>query len=93
MIPYLNNEHISNVYQIYNPYKGAAANTNVLSVNKMKYEIKGYNKNQKYSEYKTNAGQKKENLDSSVNYGSHSGGKKVVPNRKLSPIGKKLIQI
>lgn len=89
----MNNEHIYNVYQIYGaknpPY---IQGNNQYSINKHKYIDKNsyLNKLDKYYDYNIYK-PKKYSPDGS--HGSHSGIK-VVPNRKLSPLGKKqLIKI
>ena len=82
-MPALNNDHISNIYQIYSPYiKNSPSNAQ----KKGKYEdkhskyIKQLEKYYDYNVYKP----KKNIADMSPNY-----GQKVIPNRKLSPIGRK----
>jgi len=78
----LNNDHLANVYQIYSPY---LKNSPVLK--KPKYEdhkqakyIKQLEKYYDYNIYKP----KKNIVDMSPQY-----GQKIIPNRKLSPIGNK----
>jgi hypothetical protein len=73
---------VANVYQIYSPYL-----KNSPAVKKPKYEdhkqgkyIKQLEKYYDYNIYKP----KKNIVDMSPHY-----GQKVIPNRKLSPIGKK----
>jgi hypothetical protein len=80
LIPYLHNEHIANVYQIYSPYSKHVASISPPSKNKNPaYKVGDYqhyvSKNKKYNDV------------NGVNYNLH----KVVPNRKLSPIGKKVM--
>jgi hypothetical protein len=90
MMPYVNNEHISNVYKIYGPYLKEKGNP---MVNKYKSNEKhgvnlNYLKNiEKYYDYNVYK-PKKNNLDSSLDQGLIRPGAKVIPNRKLSPIGK-----
>jgi len=81
MLPYVNNEHISNVYKIYAPY---LKNGNV-NKNKDKNNLKSI---EKLYDYHNMYKPKKGSLDSSMNSGSPHGGKLVV-NRKLSPLHKK----
>jgi hypothetical protein len=87
-MPSNNNDHISNIYQIYSPYlkNGSPQNNNL----KKKYDekhskyIKQLEKYYDYNVYKP----KKNIVDMSPNY-----AQKIIPNRKLSPIGKKPNQL
>lgn len=87
MLPYVNNEHISNIYKILAPpyLKG-----NMLHQNqgpKYRSNEKGIKNIEKYYEYSKNQNVKKRsnnNLDNSISY--NSPNMKIVPNRKLSPI-------
>lgn len=85
-MPYVNNEHISNVYKIYAPY---LKNYNIP---KNKYSDRNYLKNiEKYYDYQNIYRPKKSSIDSSMIQGS--GYNKIIPNRKLSPLKKNLIKI
>ncbi len=87
LLPYLNNEHISNVYQIYSPYskgKNSVINKYKNSDNKHSKYLRQIEKYYEYNVYKP----KKNIIDVNQNYQG-----KIVPNRKLSPIGKKMIKI
>lgn len=104
MLPYVNNEHISNIYKILAPpyiknnlsIQNSSANKNAGSVDKN--SLKNL---QKYYEYAGGQNYKMKksvnnnpNYDLSINYAS--ANIKIVPNRKLSPINnpiKKMIKI
>lgn len=77
MIPY--NDHISKVYNIYAPY---LKNAQGLPTKQIKYD-KNLKNIDKYYEY-SNIYKSKKIVDSSLNMAS-----KVIPNRKLSPLGSK----
>lgn len=90
--PYLHNEHVANVYQIYSPY----LKNPVLK--KPKYEDKQskYLKQlEKYYEYNLYKPKKNviEPTSPHLSHGAHAH--KIIPNRKLSPIGgkKQMIKI
>lgn len=78
MLPY--NDHISKVYNIYAPY---LKNAQGLPTKQIKYD-KNIKNIEKYYEY-NNIYKAKKHTESSV---LHIASK-VVPNRKLSPIGNK----
>ena len=78
MIPY--NDHISKVYNIYAPY---LKNAQGLPTKQIKYD-KNLKNIEKYYEY-SNIYKSKKVVDSS----SLNMPNKVIPNRKLSPIGNK----
>jgi len=100
ILPNVNNEHIVNIYKISNnspnaknSYIQAASNRykNTNNNENNKYYIKSVDKNYENNNYK----QKKNNnnyLDVSQNYGLPPNIK-IVPNRKLSPINKKMVRI
>jgi hypothetical protein len=90
LLPYLNNEHISNVYQIYSPYSKVHNNSPIIkkyknSDNKHSKYLKQIEKYYEYNIYKP-----KKNI---IEQSSPVYGGKIVPNRKLSPLNKKLIKI
>lgn len=78
MIPY--NDHISKVYNIYAPY---LKNAQGLPTKQIKYD-KNLKNIEKYYEY-NNIYKSKKIVDSSMLHLPN----KVIPNRKLSPIGNK----
>lgn len=102
MLPNVNNDFVVNINKIkdgssnpknvYVPASNRYKNSNNNnSNNNDKYYIKNYDKNYENNNYK----QKKNSsnyLDVSQNYGSPANIK-IVPNRKLSPINKKMIKI
>jgi hypothetical protein len=102
MLPYVNNEHISNIYKILAPpYIKNNLSIQNSSVNKNGSADKNSLKNlQKYYEhaggqnYKNKKSNNNPNYDLNINYAS--ANIKIVPNRKLSPINnpmKKMIKI
>lgn len=96
ILPNVNNEHIVNIYKIGNNSPNGKnnyiqASNRYRSNNNDKYYLKSVDKNYENNNYK----QKKNSnnyLDVSQNYGSPANIK-IVPNRKLSPINKKMIKI
>jgi hypothetical protein len=104
MLPYVNNENISNIYKILAPpyLKGNMMhNHNNNQVPKYKSNDKGIRNIEKYYEYnqiqnyKLKNSSNNNNLDMSMNYNSPAN-LKIIPNRKLSPINnnvKKMIKI
>jgi hypothetical protein len=78
MIPY--NDHISKVYNIYAPY---LKNAQGIPTKAIKYNDKSLKNIEKYYEY-NNIYKSKKSVDL-----LHLNPNKVVPNRKLSPIGGK----
>ena len=100
MLPYVNNEHISNIYKILGPpyLKGNMIVQN-QNLSKGRSNEKGMKNIEKYYEYNHNQNYKikksnnNNNLDLSLNYNSPQP--KIIPNRKLSPINniKKMIKI
>lgn len=101
MLPYVNNEHISNIYKILAPpyiKNNISIQNPSLNRNRVSNE-KGSLKNiEKYYEYNNQNYKIKKsinpNLDLSINYASPANIK-IIPNRKLSPINnnKKMIKI
>ena len=96
MLPYVNNEHISNIYKILAPpyLKGNMIHQNQGP--KYRSNEKGIKNIEKYYEYSQNQNVRKKksgnnNLDNSISY--NSPNMKIVPNRKLSPINNNLKQI
>lgn len=102
MLPYVNNEHISNIYKILAPpytknnliiqnsnFKQRVSNDKVSMKNIEKYYEYSNNQN-----YKMKKSTNNNNLDLSINYASPPN-LKIIPNRKLSPINniKKMIKI
>lgn len=77
MMPYISNDHISKVYNIYAPYIKGGVHRN--QKNKDKYGMKG-----KPYDYGLVYGNRA-SPNSSVNYGENKAG----PKRKLSPINRK----
>ena len=102
MLPYVNNEHISNIYKILAPpyLKGNMMGHNQNQGSKHRSNEKGNKNIEKYYEYSQNQYKMKKsnnnnNLDISLNYNSPANIK-IIPNRKLSPINnniKKMIKI
>lgn len=90
MIPHVNNEHISNIYKIYAPYiKQSPVRYNKYSIDK-KNTNGNYLKNlEKYYDYYNVYKPKKNSVESSST--GRNGG--VIPNRKLSPIRKNMINL
>ena len=100
MLPYVNNEHISNIYKILAPpyLKGNMMN-NQNQGPKYRSNEKGGKNIEKYYEYNNQNYKLKKsnnnNTDQNVNYHSPAN-LKIIPNRKLSPINnniKKMIKI
>ncbi len=103
MLPYVNNEHISNIYKILAPpyiknnlsIQNPQINKNGNSAEKN--SLKNLQKYYEYSSghnYKVKKSNNNQNLDLSINYAP--ANIKIVPNRKLSPINnqmKKMIKI
>jgi len=95
-LPYVNSDHIVNIYKINNnpsnpknPYIQAS---NRYKNNNDKYYVKNLDKNyENYKQKKINNGSSNY-LDISQNYGI-SNNNKIVPNKKLSPINKKMIKL
>ena len=103
MLPYVNNEHISNIYKILAPpyLKGNMMSQNQNQGSKQRSNEKGIKNIDKYNEYSQNKNYKMKksnnnnNLDLSLNYNSPAN-MKIIPNRKLSPINnnsKKMVKI
>lgn len=102
MLPYVNNENISNIYKILAPpYLKGNMLHNPNQVNKNRSNEKGVKNIEKYYEYNQNQNYKLKKssnnniLDISLNYNSPMNNMKIIPNRKLSPINnlKKMIKI
>jgi hypothetical protein len=104
MLPYVNNENISNIYKILAPpYLKGNMLHNPNQVLKNRSNEKGIKNIEKYYEYNQNQNYKLKKssnnniLDISLNYNSHNSpaNMKIIPNRKLSPINnmKKMIKI
>ncbi len=83
--PYLNNEHVANVYQIYSPYLKSPVQKKPKYDDKQSKYLKQLEKYYEYNLYKP-----KKIVDSNSPHLN-----KVIPNRKLSPIGgkKQMIKI
>jgi hypothetical protein len=98
MLPYVNNEHISNIYKILAPpyLKGNMIHSQNHGGAKYKSNEKGIKNIEKYYEYSQNQNYKikRNNLDNSINYNSPAN-LKIIPNRKLSPINniKRMVKI
>jgi len=102
MLPYVNNENISNIYKILAPpYLKGNMMHNQNQGPKYRSNEKGIKNIEKYYEYNQNQNYKlkkssnNNNLDMSINYNSPAN-MKIIPNRKLSPINnniKKMIKI
>ena len=93
MMPYVNNEHISNIYKILAPpyiknnlsIQNASASKNSGSIDKN--SLKNLQKYYEYAggqNYKIKKSNNNPTYDLNVNYAS--ANIKIVPNRKLSPI-------
>jgi len=104
MLPYVNNEHISNIYKILAPpyikNNMSIQNPGINNKNANSVEKNSMKNLQKYYEYasgnniKVKKSSNNPNLDLSINYAPNNI--KIVPNRKLSPINnpmKKMIKI
>ncbi len=91
-MPYVNNEHINNIYKIYAPYikQQSPIKYNKYSLEKNKNSNgNNYLKNlEKYYDYYNVYKPMK-----AVNSESNSQRVNVVPNRKLSPIRKNMINL
>ena len=91
LMPYVNNEHINNIYKIYAPYikQQSPIKYNKYSLEKNKNSNGGYLKNLEkyYDYYNVYKPMKAGNGDSSAQRVS------VVPNRKLSPIRKSVLNL
>jgi len=92
LMPYVNNEHINNIYKIYAPYikQQSPIKYNKYSLEKNKNSNgNNYLKNlEKYYDYYNVYKPMK-----AVNSESNSQRVNVVPNRKLSPIRKNMINL
>ncbi len=91
LMPYVNNEHINNIYKIYAPYikQQSPIKYNKYSLEKNKNANGAYSKNlEKYYDY-YNVYKPMKVLN------SDSSGQRVnvVPNRKLSPIRKSVLNL
>jgi hypothetical protein len=89
---YIQNEHVANVYQIYSPYLKNPVPKKVKYDDKQSKYLKQLEKYYEYNLYKP----KKNVLEPIIPHGSHGAHiNKIIPNRKLSPIGgkKQLIKI
>lgn len=91
LMPYVNNEHINNIYKIYAPYikQQSPIKYNKYSLEKNKNSNGGYLKNlEKYYDYYNVYKPAK------AGNGDSSGQRvNVVPNRKLSPIRKSVLNL
>lgn len=96
LMPYVNNEHISNIYKIYAPYmKGQSPiKYNKYSLEKNKNSNGNYLKNLEkyYDYYNVYKPMKIVNSESNIN-SINSQRVNVVPNRKLSPLKKNVINL
>ena len=91
MIPYVNNEHISNIYRIYGSNNNLKQSPVKYKYNVDKKNPSNYIKNiEKYYDYYNVYLPKKNSVDS---YSNPSNKINVVPNRKLSPLKRGLINI
>lgn len=91
LMPYVNNEHINNIYKIYAPYikQQSPIKYNKYSLEKNKNPNGAYLKNLEkyydyYNVYKPMKAGNSENTGQRVN---------LVPNRKLSPIRKSVLNL
>ena len=91
LMPYVNNDHMKDVYKIYAPYmkQQSPIKYNKYSVDKNKNPNGVYLKNlEKYYDYYNYRPSKVVNSEGSSNQRIN-----VIPNRKLSPIKKNVIKI
>ena len=92
LMPYVNNEHISNIYKIYAPYmkQQSPIKYNKYSLEKNKIQNGPYMKNLEkyYDYYNVYKPMKVVNSESSAHQRIN-----VIPNRKLSPIKKNVINL
>jgi hypothetical protein len=96
LMPYVNNEHISNIYKIYAPHikHQSPIKYNKYSLEKNKNQNGAYLKNLEkyYDYYNVYKPMKVVNSESNNNYNSQQRGN-LIPNRKLSPIRKNAINL
>jgi hypothetical protein len=99
LMPYVNNEHISNIYKIYAPHmkqQQSPIKYNKYSIEKNKNQNQNgaYLKNLEkyYDYYNVYKPMKVVNSESNNNYNSQQRGN-LIPNRKLSPIRKYIINL
>lgn len=94
LMPYVNNEHVSNIYKIYAPHmkQQSPIKYNKYSVEKNKNPNGAYLKNlEKYYDYYNVYKPMKVVNSESSNNPHHRGS--VIPNRKLSPMKKNVINL